>query len=266
MKAQPGARIEPRTEDSQVTKRLAEGSPRLMARIAVVLYLLEGTGAVFGQFFVHGRFVVAGDAAATATNILANEPLFLLGFASALIAVAFHLAYTVIFYNLFRPVSRSFSFLAASVSLVACALQAFSSLFQLAPVFVLGGDHSLRVFTVKQLQALALLLLNVNHQAFNIYLVFFAFWLLLIGYLIFRSTFMPRMIGVLLALAGLSYMPFLYPPLINSLLTSIEVVDGVGEVSLLLWLLIVGVNAERWKEQASKAWEADQSMPGRVAV
>lgn len=252
------ARIAGGTGEPQVTKRLAEVSPRLMARIAVVLYLLEGTAAVFGQFFVHGRFVVAGDAGATATNILANEPLFLLGFASALIAVTFHLAYTVIFYNLFKPVNRSFSLLAAFVSLVACALQAFSSLFQLAPVLVLGGDHSLSVFTVKQLQALALLLLNVNHQAFNIYLVFFAFWLILIGYLIFRSTFMPRIIGVLLALAGLSYMPFLYPPLISSLLPYIEVVDGVGEVSLLLWLLIVGVNVERWQE--SRTSERDQGV------
>jgi len=260
------ARVAGGTGDSQVTKRLAEVSPRFLARIAVVLYLLEGTAAVFGQFFVHGRFVVEGSAAATATNILANEPLFLLGFASALIAVAFHLAYTVIFYNLFKLVNWSFSLLAAFVSLVACALQAFSSLFQLAPLLVLGGDHYLSVFTVSQLQALALLLLNVNHQAFNIYLVFFAFWLLLIGYLIFRSTFMPRMIGVLLALAGLSYMPFLYPPLIGSLLTYIEVVDGVGEVSLLLWLLIVGVNAERWQEQESRAWERDSRLAGRVAV
>ncbi len=248
------------------TERIAEVSPRFKARMAGVFYVLEGLTAVFGQFFVHGRFVVSGDAAATSTNILANEPLFLLGFASALIAVACHIAYTVLFYDLFKPVNRSFSLLAAFFSLVACALQAFSSLFQIAPLIVLGGGHSFSAFTTGQLQALALMFLQLNAEAFNVYLIFFGFWLLLIGYLIFRSTFLPRIIGVLMALAGLSYLPLLYPPLANYLSPYNLVVDGVGELSLLLWLLIVGVNVQRWKEQASAASEPDQSVPGRVAV
>jgi hypothetical protein len=169
----------------------AEMSPRFKARMAGVLYALEGTAAVIGGVYFRGRFLVAGDAAATASAILANEPLFRLCFASALLAVAFHIAYTVLFYDLFRPVNRSVSLLAAFVSLVACALQAFAALFQLAALLVVQGEGYAKAFTVEQTQTLALLFLNLNAQAFNIYLIFFGFWLIVTGYLIVRSTFFP---------------------------------------------------------------------------
>src|SRR5262245_48545883 len=95
-------------------------SPRSKARIAGVLYALEGTAAVIGGIYFRNKFLVAGDAAATASAILANETLFRVCFASALLAVAFHIAYTVLFYDLFAPVNRTVSLLAAFVSLVAC--------------------------------------------------------------------------------------------------------------------------------------------------
>jgi hypothetical protein len=235
-----------------MTQRIAEASARFKARMAGVFYVLEGSPAVFQQVVIAG-LVVSGDAAATANNILAHEPLFWLWFASALIAVAFHIAYTVLFYDLFKPVSRSLSLLAASFSLVACALQAFATLFQLAPLLVLGGGSSLSAFTVEQVQALALLFLNLHAQAFNIYLIFFGFWLLLIGYLIFRSTFVPRIIGVLLAFDGLGWLTLLSPPLAHDLYPYIAAVAAIGEIPLVLWLLVVGVNVQRWKEQASAA-------------
>jgi hypothetical protein len=258
MKAQPGSRIEPRdpeprTGDSKVTERNAEASPRFKARMAGVFYLLEGTMASFGEVFVVGQLVVSSNAAATATNVLAHESLLRWGFAAALIAVACHIVYTVLFYDLFKPVNRSISLLAAFFSLVAIALQAFSSLFEIAPLIVLGGDHSLSAFKVEQLQALALMFLKLNMQAFNIYLVFFGFWLVLTGYLIFRSTFMPRILGVLLAIDGLGWMTFLSPPLAHHLFPFIATASGLAEIPLILWLLVFGVNAQRWNEQASAA-------------
>jgi hypothetical protein len=96
-------------------------------------------------------------------------------------------------------------------------------------------------------------LLNLNSQAFSIGIVFFGFYCLLIGYLIFRSTFLPRAIGVLMALAGLGYLTFLYPPLEYALSLYLQVPGLLGEGSLTLWLLVVGVNAQRWKEQARAA-------------
>jgi hypothetical protein len=140
---------------------------------------------------------------------------------------------------------------AAFFSLVGCALTAVGSLFQLAPVVVLGSSPYLSVFNVKQLQALAQMFLDMNAQAGYIALVFFGLFNLLIGYLIFRSTFLPRILGALMAFSGLGWLTFLSPPLANSLLTPIEILGILAEGSLMLWLLVVGVNVQRWEEQAS---------------
>lgn len=229
---------------------VAELSPRVKARMVAVFYLLEGLPAVFQQVVI-AKLVVSGDPAATAANVMAHESLFRLWFAAALLAVAFHIAYTILFYDLFRPVNRGIALFAASVSLVACALQASAALFQLAPLLVLGGNTSLGAFT--QGQGQALLFLNLHTQAFNIYLIFFGFWLIPTGYLILRSTFFPRVIGVLLVLDGLGWVTFLWPPLATSLYPVISVVAALGELPLVVWLLVVGVNVQRWQEQASAA-------------
>ena len=122
--------------------------------------------------------------------------------------------------------------------------------FELAPLVVLGGAQYLSVFKVEQLQALALMFLKLYGQCFNISFVFFGFYCLLIGYLIFRSTFLPRILGVLMAIAGLGWLTFLSPPLAHYLSPYI-LAPGLGEGSLTLWLLVMGVNAARWEEKAS---------------
>jgi hypothetical protein len=237
-----------------ISAHRAEMSPRLKARLAGVFYVIPAS--IFGQFIVLGRIVVPGNAAATAANILANEPLFWAGFASALIWVACQVVLATLFYDLFKPVNRTISLLAAFFLLMECAVLAFASLFQVAPMLVLKGAGYLSVFQTAQLQALALLFLNLNTQLFNISLVFFGFFCLLIGYLIFRSTFLPGILGVLYALAGLGYLTYLVPPLANNLYPFNLVPAAFGEPALILWLLIVGVNVQRWKQQASTAAEA----------
>ena len=187
--------------------------------------------------------VVPDNAAATANNILAHEPVFRLGFAVGLIANAWYIALTALFYDLFSPVNKNLSLLAAFFSLMGCGIQIFGSLFQLAPLVVLGGGSQyLRVFTVEQLQALALLFLKLNTQAFNIGVVFFAVYCLLIGYLILRSTFLPRILGGLMVLAGLGWLTFLSPPLASYLALYVKGLGFLSEVSL-LWLLVRGVDA-----------------------
>ncbi|HEY3204512.1 MAG TPA: DUF4386 domain-containing protein [Thermoanaerobaculia bacterium] len=234
--------------------RIAEASPRFKARMAGVFYFLTFlTGGV--GFLAHGSLVVRGDAAATAANILAHEPLFGLGFAAWIIMFACYIAVTALFYYLFEPVSRSISLLAACFSLVGCAIGALSCIFYLAPLVVLGGAPYMSVFKLDQLQALALLFLRLHAQAYNSSLVFFGFYCLLIGYLIFRSTFLPRILGVLMAIAGLGWLTFLSPPLADYLSPYILAPGVLGEGSLTLWLLVKGVNEQRWKEQASAAGE-----------
>jgi Domain of unknown function (DUF4386) len=238
----------------EMTDRIAETSPRFKARMAGACQLLEALTAGFGQVIVLDRLVVSGDAAATAANILGHERLFWLGFASSLIGVAFHIAWVLLMYVLLKPVNRSISLLAAFVILVGCAIQALTSLLYLAPLLILHGGSSFSAFAPEQLQALALMFLKLNQYAYNIDLVFFGLWCVLTGYLIFRSSFLPRILGVLLAISGLGYVTYLYPPLAYHLfMPYLAVASALGEIPLELWLMVMGVNAQRWKEQASAA-------------
>src|SRR6202050_103275 len=233
-------------------ERNAEASPRPRARITGVVYLFYFLTAVLGVFFM-GGIVVDGDAAATATNLLAHESLFRLGLATGLVATAGYIALTALFYGLLKPLNRSLSLLAAFFSLVGCAILAFASLFQIAPLVVLGGSPYLSVFKVEQLRALALMFLELNTQANNICVAFFGVYCLLIGYFIFKSFFLPRILGVLMALAGLGWLTFLSPPLANHLSPYNLVLGFLAELSLMLWLLVMGVNVQRWQEQAGAA-------------
>jgi hypothetical protein len=234
-------------------ERIAETSPRFKARMAGACQLMEAVTAAFGGVIIPGKLVVAGNAAATAANILGHERLFWLGFVLSLIGVGFHIAWALLMHELLDPVNRSLSRLAAFVILVGCAIQALASLLYLAPLLILQGGSSLSAFTAEQLQALALVFLRLNDYAFQVYLVFFGAWCLLIGYLIFRSTFLPRILGVLLAISGLGWVIYLYPPLAHRLWRIIDAASALGEVPVELWLIVMGVNAQRWKEQAGAA-------------
>ena len=241
---------------SAMTKPLAEMSPRFKARIAGISYLLTGTTYLFGQMFVLGRVVVEGNATATANNILAHQSLFRSAFAADLLSIACSIVLTVLFYDLFKPVNRTLSLTAAFVHLVGLAVAAVGSLFLLAPLGVLEGGQHLSAFKAEQLQALASVFLKLNAQAWNeAFMVFFGIYCVLIGYLILRSIFLPRIIGALMALAGLGYMTLLYAPLAHYLHPYNLAPGALGETSLILWLLVMGVNAQRWKEQASTAGE-----------
>jgi hypothetical protein len=233
--------------------QIAEGSPRFKARMAGACQLLEAITASFGQVIVLGRLVDPGNGAATAANILGHERLFWAGFASSLLGVAFHIAWALLIYVLLKRVNRSLSLLAAFFVLVCCAMQALASLLYLAPLLILQGGSSLGAFTAEQLQALALVFLRLNVYAFQIDLVFFGFWCILTGYLIFRSTFLPRVLGVLVSISGLGWVTYLYPPLAHHLDTLTLAASALGEIPLELWLIVMGVNVQRWNEQASAA-------------
>jgi hypothetical protein len=234
------------------TIRTLETSPRLKARVTGVFYLLTILTGIFAQGFVSGKLVVDGDAAATAANILAHRGLFQLGFAVYLIEMACQIAITALFYDLLKPAGRSVSLLAAFLGLAGCVIKTFSRVFFIVPLFVLEGAHYLSVFSAEQLQALALLFLKVNDRGAGIALVFFGFYALLTGYLIIRSTFLPRILGGLSVLGGLGWLSFLYLPLGYRLFPYIAAFGLLGAASLIGWLLVFGVNEQRWKEQASE--------------
>jgi hypothetical protein len=228
-------------------------SPRLMARMAGGLWLLYVLMAGLAGFARRG-LIISDEVAATASNIVAHSSLFQLGFAADLLAIACYVAVTALFYDLFKPVNRTASLLAAFFSLGGCTIQTLGGVFQIAPLVVLGGTQHSSAFKVDQSQALAYMFLKLYSQAYGIALVFFGFFSLLIGYLIFKSTFLPRILGVLMAVAGMAGLTFLSPSFGAKYLPYIVAAD-IGEILLILWLLVFGVNAERWKEQASAAGE-----------
>jgi uncharacterized protein DUF4386 len=234
-------------------ERITGVSPRTIARIAGVFELLEGSASAGGQVVILGSLVVAGNAAATAANIVGHQPLYWLGFAIALLGVAFHLAWAFLFYELFKPVNRRVAGLAVFVILVCCAMQALTALLYLAPLLILTGGSSLSAFATAQVQALVSVFLSLNAQAFNVDLVFFGLWCILTGYLIVRSTFLPRILGVLLMLDGVGWAIFMIPPIAAVLFPAIAVASGLAEVPLQFWLIVFGINAQRWHEQARAA-------------
>jgi hypothetical protein len=205
------------------------------------------------------RLIVFNDAAATASNLLANEALFRSSTAALLISGAFYVAATLFIYHVLKPVNRTISMLAAIFSLIGCAIGALGCLFDLIPFLLLKKADYLTVFSVEQLQALTLMFLKLRVQANNIGLVFFGLHCLGVGYLILRSTFLPRLIGALMVFAGLGWLTFLSPPLATSLAPYNMMPGGIGELSLTLWLLFRGVNVQRWKEQASATAAAERS-------
>ena len=233
-----------------MTQTTTDISPLFKARMGGACWLMCFLTSIF-PLIVSGRLVVPREAAATANNLLAHEALFRSGTAALLISTAFYVAATLFVYEVLKPVNRSLSLLAAFFSLVGCAVGALSCLFDFVPFVLLKGPSYLSVFTVEQLQALSYMFLVVRARANDIGLVFFGLHCLGIGYLIFGSTFLPRLIGGLMMFAGIGWLTFLSPPLAQSLAPFNMMPGAIGELSLTLWLLVKGVNVQRWKEQAS---------------
>jgi hypothetical protein len=235
------------------TGRLTEMSPKAKARLAGALFLITIVAGGFAQGYIAGSLIVSGDATATATNILAHQPLYRLAFATYLIEMACQIAMTVLFYELLKPVSKSVSLLAATFGLVGCTIKTLSRLFFFAPLLVLGGAPYLSVFDPKQLQALAYLSLRMNYIAETIAVVFFGLNTVVMGYLLFRSTFLPRWLGVLSIVGGLGWMIYLYEPVAHRLESYIVGVGVIGALVTVVWLLVYGVNEQRWYEQSNAA-------------
>jgi hypothetical protein len=239
-------------------ERIADASPRVfrpkfMGRMVGAGYLLM-TASGFDLFYVLAKLYVRGDAAATAANIKANEGLFLAGFAGALVGVAASLVVTALFYRLFEPVNRTLSLCAGLFGLTCCVIQGVALIFHLMPLLVLGDQPYLTALPLDQRQALALILLLSYGQTFNIGLVFFSFYLLQLAYLTFRSTFLPRWLGVVVAL-GAGWLVLIYPPLARAM-SGYVALASVGEVLLVLWLAVKGVDEQRWHEQAAASLRA----------
>jgi Domain of unknown function (DUF4386) len=259
------------TVPAMITGSPAADSPRRLARIAGALYLVNILGGIFAIGFVPAALVVHGDAAATAHDIQAHEVLYRLGLAAHLVVLVTNVGLAVVFWDLFRVVHRRLALLVVSFTLVGTAIEASGLLGQLAPLFLLGGEPYGSALPAPQLQALAYLPGDLAGAGYTISSVFYGFYTICLGYLVLRSTFLPGAIGVLLAIDGLAYLTYsfadiLAPGFAAHLIPWILLPSLVGEGSLCLWLLLAGVDVERWQGRASAAlpaWPAPTGAPAR---
>ena len=238
--------------------KTVENSPQHYARIGGALYLAIIVLGAFAEGFVANKLIVTGDAAATAANILGSPQLWRLSVAGDLIVVLCAVPLLWIEYLLLRPVSKQLVLLAVLFNLVSLAVEAISKLFLLIVTPTLGSADYLKAFDPHQLQILANLALSSHDIAFNIALIFFGFTCLVNGYLIFRSGYLPKFVGILMQIAGLSYLTACFAALFarafaDLITPAILLPPLIGESSFCLWLLLKGVNIAKWKERVSAA-------------
>jgi hypothetical protein len=225
--------------------------PRLLARVAGVFYLIIIVSAVFAYIYVRGRAVIPGDMAQTAANILAREQLYRLGFSSAVVTVICNPPMGLILYELLKVVNRRLALLALVFITVATTIEAVNLFNYISPLFTLSLPEYRAAFTPDELQALARGSIRLFGYGFGVSQTFFGVFCALNGFLILRSKFLPAIIGLLMIAAGVcywidSFVLFLALPGIPYIL----MVGGIAELSLALWLLVVGVNAAKWRARA----------------
>lgn len=244
-----------------MTERIAETSPQVYARTGGVLYLIIIVIGFCSEFFVRDKLMVSGDVTATANNIAASESLWRITIAGELILLVCSVALTMILYVLLRPVNKNLALLAAFFNIVEFPIEAVSKLCLFAALFLSGNADYLEAFEPHQLHALVKISLKLHDYGFGIDLVFFGFACLVYGYLIFRSGYLPRTLGILMAIAGLSYLTnsftLILAPAYAGTILPVLLLALIGELSLCLWLLVFGVNEQRWREQASAALSTD---------
>lgn len=228
-----------------------ETSPQLFARIGGALYLLIIGLGIYLQV-VLGRVIVSNDAAATAANLLRMESMWRVGITCELLALACVIALAMIYFVLLRPVSRELNLLATFLRMVGIAVEAFATLSLITALFPLGSAAYLRAFTPEQLQALSYLALRSHDYGYGLALLFFGLCFVVHGYLIFRSRYLPRVLGILIQIGGVAYATnslalFLAPAFAARIFPLILLPAFVAEVSLSVWLLVKGVDVERWR-------------------
>ncbi len=229
----------------------SEVSPQLYARIGGLLYLIIIVAGLTGELFIRGPMVVSGDASATARNIVASPLVWRAGIAGDLVMHMCDVGLMLVFYVLLRPVSRNLVLLALVSNVIQSAMLVANKTNLLLPLFLLGDAEYLKAFSLEQRQALAYVSLRTHDYGFGFGLIFFAITCLVLGYLIVRSGYLPKVLGYLMQIAGVCYLLnsfalILHPPLASRLFPAILLPPFVAELSLALWLLVKGVDLRNW--------------------
>ena len=225
-------------------------SDKNLAQIAGFCYLVVIATGLFSEVFVRQAVRVPNDALATAHNIQTNEMLFRWGFVADLINFVVGIPTILIIYHFFKRSNKIIVQIALALVIIQTAIIAVNLLNQITPLLLLGNDAYLTTFQQNQLATLSLLSLNIQAQGYGIGLVFFGFYCILIGYIIFKTNAIPKIIGVAYALAGLCYLVnnftmFLSKGFVNPMFIYLAIPIFFGELSLCLWLLFKGIDTTK---------------------
>ncbi len=220
------------------------------SRLSGFLYLIVIAAGLFAEVFVRQAMVVSNDPVATANNILSSEMFYRAGFAADLINFICGLPVILFFWILFRQSHRYIVTLAILFVIISNAIVATNLSNQLQPLLIYGSANYLQSFQPGQLAVLSAVALKVQSQGYAIGLVFFGFYCIIIGYLIFKTDFIPKVLGILYALAGLSYIissftMFLSYGFNNPLFPYILYPAFIGEFSVCIWLLVMGIREHK---------------------
>ena len=223
------------------------------ARMAGFLYLVFII-TLASSAVVRSSPIVSGDVAATARNIVAQAWLFRIGIVTELISAVFFLLAAWALYVLLKPVDQNLALLFVLSLLAGVAVECINILNHFAVQLFLSGADYLKVFQADQLQGLSMFFLNLGYQGAAIAGLFYGIWLFPLGYLVFKSGFLPRILGILLILDGLCLMicffqGFLFPGY-EKLTYPLYPAMFIAEFGLTLWLLIKGVNVAQWQKRA----------------
>ena len=221
------------------------------ARIAGILYLSLIPFSIFSMIFVPSQLLVAGNGTATASNIMASESLFRQSIISALTVQVINIFLVLALYRLLRPVNKTMAVLMVVFSLVAVPIAMLNELNHFAVLLLSTGAVNMVGFSAEQLQALIPLFLDLHEYGLSIAGIFWGLWLFPMGYLIYRSGYLPKFLGVLLMIGCFGYLVdslaiFLLP----GSQVNIATFTFWGEVLFPLWLLIKGVDIEQFEKRA----------------
>src|SRR5438876_1719009 len=232
-------------------------STKKQARFAGLLYLLASLIGCFGLIYVPGKLIVRGDATATANHIRASETLFRLGIATELFGFTMFIFVVLALYRLFKGVNEKHALAMAILLLVSIPISLLNVLNDIAALILVSGADFLSVFDKGQLDALAYLFLRLHGQGFVVAQIFWGLWLFPFGILVIRSGFIPRVLGVLLFIAGFgnvaSSFTSLFPLPYASLVDRFASVLTAAELPIIFWLLIWGAKDQSLGEQHSDA-------------
>lgn len=225
------------------------------ARLAGFLYLIITIAAVVAHFYVPSTIIVPDNARATANNIMTNEMLFRVGgIGSELIILLSEIVLSLVLYVLFRPVNNTLSLLAAVSRLAMTTIHGINLINYFFVLLLLSGAGYLTVFNADQLHSLVMLFLDAHSYGFTIGIAFLTLHVLILGYLIFKSGYFPKILGILFLVAGLGYLIDSFAILLSTTYETTPVFlalpIAIAEIAFPLWLLIKGVNIERWEKRA----------------